>query len=449
MLVVSDQANQKPSWSALRGLGWPVLIGAALTSGFYVLLARGPFHLPFIERYFASHPVAYIETTMFFIGMCALLFKFVEVWGQQSSLNSVHLDEMAETPEGKSDCKELLAGLKRLPTRVRESYLGKRIQDALSLVRRKGGAQGLDDELKYLADTDAMRQHDGYSLVRMIIWATPMLGFLGTVVGITQALGDLDSQQLASDIQGAMDGLLAGLYVAFDTTALALTLSIIMMFVMFLVNRLETQLLAVVDRVTSQQLVGRFESFDSSSDPQVAAIQRMSHAVIQASEQLVKRQAQLWQTSMDNAQQQWTQLVQHSSQHIQDNVAESLRATLDDHANQLTDSTASLVEITNSSWTHWRDSLQENAQLLHDQQAEMVQQTQLLTQVLGATDTIGNLEQSLNNNLQALAGSKNFEDTVMSLSAAIHLLTTRLEQPAQSASFATTETTPRDQGRAA
>jgi hypothetical protein len=221
------------------------------------------------------------------------------------------------------------------------------------------------------------------------------------------------------------------------------------MFVMFLVNRLETQLLAVVDRVTSQQLVGRFESFDSSSDPQVAAIQRMSHAVIQASEQLVKRQAQLWQTSMDNAQQQWTQLVQHSSQHIQDNVAESLRATLDDHANQLTDSTASLVEITNSSWTHWRDSLQENAQLLHDQQAEMVQQTQLLTQVLGATDTIGNLEQSLNNNLQALAGSKNFEDTVMSLSAAIHLLTTRLEQPAQSASFATTETTPRDQGRAA
>lgn len=446
---MSEQANQKPSWSALRGLGWPVLIGAALTSGFYIFIARGPFHMPFVERYFASHPVAYFETVMFFIGMCALLFKFIEVYGQQSSLNSVELDELAETQDGKTDCNELLAGLKKLPTRVREGYLGRRLQDALWFVRRKGGSQGLDDELKYLADTDAMRQHDGYSLVRMIIWATPMLGFLGTVVGITQALGDLDSQQLASDIQGAMDGLLAGLYVAFDTTALALTLSIIMMFVMFLVNRLETQLLIIVDRVTSQQLVGRFESFDSGSDPQVAAIQRMSQAVIQATEQLVKRQSQLWQSSMENAQQQWGQLVQHSSQHIQDNVAESLRRTLDDHANQLTDSTASLVEITTSSWTQWRDSLQENAQLLHDQQSEMVQQTQLLGQVLDATGTVSNLEQSLNRNLQALAGSKNFEDTVMSLSAAIHLLTTRLEQPALSASFVTTESTSRDQGRAA
>jgi len=36
------------------------------------------------------------------------------------------------------------------------------------------------------------------------------------------------------------------------------------------------------------------------------------------------------------------------------------------------------------------------------------------------------LERALNDNLSALAGAKNFEDTVMSLSAAIHLLTTRL-----------------------
>jgi hypothetical protein len=36
------------------------------------------------------------------------------------------------------------------------------------------------------------------------------------------------------------------------------------------------------------------------------------------------------------------------------------------------------------------------------------------------------LEQKLNDNLQALAGSKNFEDTVMSLAATIHLLNSRL-----------------------
>ena len=50
-----------------------------------------------------------------------------------------------------------------------------------------------------------------------------MLGFLGTVIGITQALGDLDPEELANSIQTAMDGLLSGLYVAFDTTAVALS----------------------------------------------------------------------------------------------------------------------------------------------------------------------------------------------------------------------------------
>jgi hypothetical protein len=36
------------------------------------------------------------------------------------------------------------------------------------------------------------------------------------------------------------------------------------------------------------------------------------------------------------------------------------------------------------------------------------------------------LQQALNQNLHALAGAKNFEDTVMSLAAAIHLLNARL-----------------------
>ena len=49
-----------------------------------------------------------------------------------------------------------------------------------------------------------------------------------------------------------------------------------------------------------------------------------------------------------------------------------------------------------------------------------------MSQVLQATGEVIKLEQALNDNLRRLAGAKNFEDTVMSLSAAIHLLNTRL-----------------------
>jgi hypothetical protein len=49
-----------------------------------------------------------------------------------------------------------------------------------------------------------------------------------------------------------------------------------------------------------------------------------------------------------------------------------------------------------------------------------------MTQAIRAAGDVVKLETALNQNLSALAGSKNFEDTVMSLSAAIHLLNTRL-----------------------
>ncbi len=39
---------------------------------------------------------------------------------------------------------------------------------------------------------------------------------------------------------------------------------------------------------------------------------------------------------------------------------------------------------------------------------------------------VATVQQALNQNLESLAGSRNFEGTVMSLSAAIHLLNARL-----------------------
>ena len=102
--------------------------------------------------------------------------------------------------------------------------------------------------------------------MRIVIWATPMLGFLGTVVGITDALGDLGRElgsagaaDAGNSLNTAMQGLLAGLYVAFDTTAIALCFSIVLMFIQFMLDRAETQMLEAVDERASAELAGRFE----------------------------------------------------------------------------------------------------------------------------------------------------------------------------------------------
>ena len=54
---------------------------------------------------------------------------------------------------------------------------------------------------------------------------------------------------------------------AFDTTALALVLSILLMFAQFLTSRVESVLLEGVDDQVAQQLVGRFEELGTQTDP--------------------------------------------------------------------------------------------------------------------------------------------------------------------------------------
>ena len=70
-----------------------------------------------------------------------------------------------------------------------------------------------------------------------------------------------------------------------------------------------------------------------------------------------------------------------------------------------------------------------------------------MTQAIRVAGDVVQLERALNDNLSALAGSKNFEDTVMSLSAAIHLLNTRLGKVVDSSHVELT--VPRTKGRAA
>lgn len=424
---MSKSGDRGSMLSILGSLGWPVILGSWATGMLYLLMYKGPLDYPILHRYFAGHPVCYFETGLAIIGLFALLFKAAEVFGHYRALGVVKLEPIPPRGQRLEDASRLIDDLEQqYSPKMRQSYLGRRLRDALEHIERSGSANSLDGELKYLSDMDAARQQDTYGLARIVIWATPMLGFLGTVMGITQALGDLDPAQLAADVQNAMKGLLAGLYVAFDTTALALMLSMGLMFLQFLIERFETQVLSAVDIRANEELIGRFEQVGASHDPHVASIERMSHAVMQAVESLVERQATLWQETIGAAHEQWSQVVGVSTEQVQTALATSLQQSLSHHAAEMAKIERASADTVQTRWQQWQAALSESARLLHAQQQEMTRQGELLNNALSATADVMKLEQALNSNLSALAGSKNFEDTVMSLSAAIHLLNTRL-----------------------
>jgi len=423
---VSKHDQRHAFLAILAHLGWPLLLGAAACSVFYVLVYRGPLNQPSMHRYFASHPVLIIETGLFFVGLAALGLKMFDVLVQYWALNVVRLEEIPPAGQKIEDVGRLIQQVEQLSSSARHSYLGVRVRDILQAIHRKGSADGLGDELKYLSDMDSARQQDSYGLVRIVIWATPMLGFLGTVVGITQALGDLDPQQLATNIQKAMEGLLGGLYVAFDTTALALSLSMILMFIQFLLDRIENQALSLADIRANEMLVGRFQEVGASHDPYLASVERMSGRMLQAAEDLVRSQAEIWEKTIQASNERWCQIVQSAGGEVQAAVQGALEKSLQNHTAELSKVEREAGERAARRWEQLQTALSDNARIMHAQQAEMVKQAEMMAQVVKATGEVVGLEKALNDNLRELSGAGNFEDTVMSLSAAIHLLNARL-----------------------
>ncbi|MBC8350899.1 MAG: MotA/TolQ/ExbB proton channel family protein [Planctomycetes bacterium] len=433
----------------IGSLAWPLLIGLAASSMFYVLIFEGPLDTPPMHRYFASHPIAFAEVTMFMVGAAALLLKLGDVVGQQQGLRKFSFDSSARYQDPTDAADKMLNSLAALPRAQQESYFGHRLREALEYVRRKNAAIGLDEELKYLSDSDGVRQQESYSFVRIIIWATPMLGFLGTVVGITKALGDLNPEELANSVQTAMDGLLSGLYVAFDTTAVALTLSIVLMFVQFLVERIETGLLATVDNLAAKELLDRFDESGFGSDPHLVAVDRMTVAVAKTTELLAQKQTDLWQRTIEASNVQWSDMLESSGDQMRTALTESLESSLASHADRLAQLGEQADEQVTNRWEQWQTALSQSARQLQGQQEEMVRQGRIMNEVVKATGEVITLEKALNENLHSLAGSKNFEDTVMSLSAAIHLLNARLGHTPDSASRVELDKKTPAQGRAA
>lgn len=421
---MSRQTARNQWVAAIGGLSWPLLLGAASCSIFYVLLTQGPLNTPFMHRYFASHPVLYFESGLFFVGMAALLIKSKELLLQSKALRRIELP--ASKGPGTEECGQLLKHLDELSPSLRQSYFAQRLTKVFEFADRKKSGDGLDEELKYLADQDAVRQQESYSLVRIVAWATPMLGFLGTVIGITQALGDLDPQLFATDMNSAMQGLLAGLYVAFDTTALALVLSMTLMFLMYFEDRVESQLLSGVDSLVAQEVAARFPSDASRSNPYLHAVEKMSSAVIKTTETLIRQQTDQWQAAMAETNQQLSLVAQATGEQVRLAIGDSLDNSLKKHAERMAQFGTDADQQMRSRWEQWQTTVAENVRVVRDQQAEVSKQTELIARLVQATGEVSTLEKALNQNLNALAGAKYFEETVVSLSAAIQLLSARL-----------------------
>jgi len=399
----------------------PVLWGGAACALFYGLIHANVLQGEFVDRYFLSHPVEYVATAMFFIGLALLAVKMVELIGQFSLVGRPLLGPPPPNGERPAGCDVLLTRLEELPAGRQNDYLIRRLRELLKFVRSRGSAEDLDEQMQALADVDVERSDESYALCTLLAAMIPMLGFLGTVIGITRALGHLAPDQLEQSLPTVM----AGLYVAFDTTALALGLTIGLMFVRFFVGRVERNLLEQVDRHVAVEMEDRFVT-SSNRDEGRDEIRQLAQRVFEMTDRVVDRQAQLWHQSMDAAGRRWTQLTQSAGEQIRASLEGALAGSLRAHAKEITAAEQTVAEQNRQHWNEVQKAQVQTTHALASLQASLTHQAEILERAVTAAGEVTSLEDALNRNLDQLRGAKHFEQTAVSLAAAVQLLAARL-----------------------
>ena len=131
-------------------------------------------------------------------------------------------DGMKILPE---DTREYARQIEALPETTKETLLPRALLMALQRFDSTRNVQDVSQAAYDLCDSEADRLDSEWSMIRYIAWAIPSIGFIGTVRGIGEALA-----QAHKAVEGDIAGVTQSLGVAFNSTFVALLLSIILMF---------------------------------------------------------------------------------------------------------------------------------------------------------------------------------------------------------------------------
>jgi len=235
-------------------------IGFGATCLAYALLFSIASSVPFAQKFTSRGWTPYAVVLLTFWSLVVLIDKAIAVRRRHKSLDATFLPEdvVLNTAEG---IEEAIATSRATSKRLKDVILGHRIRRALDHFKATWNIKEVGDILHEESESDFAAVNSSYSMVRLFVWTIPILGFIGTVMGVSAAVGGfasfLSAAREVSQITDALTGVTAGLSVAFDTTFVALLLSIIVMLAMSSVEKMEEDQLQLFEDYCQNQVLRR------------------------------------------------------------------------------------------------------------------------------------------------------------------------------------------------
>ncbi|MBW7908401.1 MAG: MotA/TolQ/ExbB proton channel family protein [Kiritimatiellae bacterium] len=209
----------------------------------------------------ARGPVQYLELFMAFM-VCAQIFLKSRIVNRNARVIAAN----PIPPEmDLNDDQALQAFRDTLPQHEEFSWsiLLNRMDRALALWLASKDVSRVSTYLQSESARDQGNSDSSYALSRVLMWAIPILGFIGTVQGLGVAVagfGVLGGSADVGAIKEAIGQVTVGLGVAFDTTLLALVLTTLLMFPLTSFQRREENLFGELDNYLDDVLLARLPS---------------------------------------------------------------------------------------------------------------------------------------------------------------------------------------------
>lgn len=249
-----------------------MIVGTALAVAFYATLI--PFQGTYFTEMFLSRGwVQYATVWLTGWAAAVLFFKWRKLRLQQRALQLTVVPTDVDFVLSAANVHRVTDQLYEVVDDPRQFVLLHRILIALTNLKNLGRVTDVDEILRSQADQDASAMETSYSLIQGFVWAIPVLGFIGTVLGLSQAIGGfgavLGQADDISQLTDSLRGVTAGLAVAFETTLVALVAALVLQLLITFMKKSEEEFLDTCAEYCMVHVVNklRTQPYESIEDP--------------------------------------------------------------------------------------------------------------------------------------------------------------------------------------
>lgn len=243
-----------------RSVLWLIVAGV-LTAAVYGAMSLYP-DLYLVQMFTQRGPVQYVIVLFFFWCMLMLLAKISKARQQHRALEVKDVvPEEADFVLSPSQADQVLHRLRSRCEDPRQFILFNRLEMALTKMKNMGSVAELEGVLNAQAENDEDVVDSSYVLLRGLVWSIPVLGFIGTVQGLSLAIGGFsDVLAVTTDLDHLrveLQDVTSGLATAFETTLVALVAALIVQLLLTIIRKREEQLLDACREYSQRHVVSR------------------------------------------------------------------------------------------------------------------------------------------------------------------------------------------------